>query len=727
MKQVIQTFKTGDLVIADVPAPAQRRRGVIVRTCASLVSAGTERMVVNFAKKNFLQKAKARPDLVRQVIDKARTEGILTTVESVRSRIDQPLPLGYSSAGVIIEVGEEATNFRAGDHVACAGLGYAAHAEVAYVPRNLVAKLPDAVPFEAACFTTIGAIALQGVRQGDIVLGHNVAVIGLGLLGQVTVQILKAAGSRVFGIDLNAQRVALAMELGADLACTNDRMAQFAQTFTSGRGFDAVLITADTSSAEPVRLAGEIARSRAIIVAVGATGMDIPRKIYYEKELDFRLSRSYGPGRYDTEYEEKGQDYPYDYVRWTEQRNMEAFVDLLATRKVDVRPLITHRFPIADAGRAYELITGKTGETFLGVVLTYSAAPDLRDKISLRSTPAPLRAGPLERVRLGVIGAGSFAQGTLLPAIKKLKQIDLIGIASAGGLAAKTAAQNFGFAYCTSANDKILSDAEINTVAILTRHNHHARQVISALETGKNVYVEKPLCLTEEELDAIISAYEKRSGRSALMVGFNRRFAHFVVELKERLMAINEPLMLNYRVNAGFIPKGHWVHDSEQGGGRLLGEACHFIDLLIHLSGSQVSRVTTKGLPDANRYSHDNLCVILEFCNGSIGTLTYVANGDKGLAKEFLEVFGGGLAARMDNFRSLLIQQQGKKVQRNSHFKQDKGFRAEWQAFASSLTAGRPSPIAFADVVASSRATLAAWESLESGEPIVTVDGSKEP
>ncbi|HKP38090.1 MAG TPA: bi-domain-containing oxidoreductase, partial [Pyrinomonadaceae bacterium] len=631
MKQVIQTFKTGELTVLDVPTPQVKSGGVIIRTCASLVSAGTERMVVNFAEKNLLQKAQARPDLVRQVIDKARNDGILSTLESVRNRMDQPLPLGYSSAGIVVSVGAKVTGLQPGDRVACAGGGYASHAEAAYVPRNLVVKLPDNVSFESACFATIGAIAMQGIRQGEAVLGHKVAVIGLGLLGQLTVQLLRAAGCQVFGIDLNQQRVALALEMGADRVSANDNAPSAAHAFTSGRGFDVVLITADTSSNEPVQLAGQIARSRATIVAVGAVGMEIPRKVFYDKELSFRLSRSYGPGRYDPEYEEKGHDYPYDYVRWTEQRNIEAFVELLGQNKIGVQKLITHRFPIENAAKAYELITGKTGEPFLGVLLTYPEGPELADTIETAAAVLTKEPGPaLERVTLGVLGAGNFANATLLPVIKQTDGVDLIGIASGGGLTARTAADKFGFRYCSTAIDKLFHDPEINTVVILTRHNQHAGQVIAALNAGKHVYVEKPLCLTNEELDEIVATYQATTPTRMLMVGFNRRFAPFIVELKDRLNEIQEPLTLNFRVNAGFIPREHWAQDLSQGGGRLLGEGCHFIDLLIFLAASSPKRILCRALPDGGRYSRDNFVVMLEFENGSLATVTYTAGGDKG-------------------------------------------------------------------------------------------------
>ncbi|HVG18892.1 MAG TPA: bi-domain-containing oxidoreductase [Blastocatellia bacterium] len=738
MKQVVQSFKTGALSVDDVPAPQVSSGAILVHTRASLVSAGTERMVVDFAEKNLLQKARSRPDLVRQTLDKVKREGILTTVEAVQNRLDKPVALGYSCAGVVLAAGSDATGFQAGDPVACAGAGFAVHAEVVSVPKNLAVKLPSNVDFESAAFTTLGAIALQGIRLAQVELRDVVAVIGLGLLGQLVVQMLKAAGCAVVGMDIQARRAELALESGADAVATNpDELHALCRRLSAGHGADAVLITADTKSNQPIELAGEIARDKGAVVAVGAVGLTIPRKVYYEKELDLRISRSYGPGRYDAEYEEKGHDYPYGYVRWTEQRNMQAFVELLSQQKVNVGRLISHRFQVDDARKAYELIQGKTGEPFLGVVLTYTDAPDLSKKKILRADKNERAEadgrGPsanLDQVKLGVIGAGLFANATLLPAIKGERLIKPVGVASGGGLSARDAADRHGFSYCTTDMQEILADPNVNTVAILTRHHLHARQVTAALEARKHVFVEKPLCLTGEELRQVIAAYEQaRVGdvggggvhdriRPMLMVGFNRRFAPFIVELKQRLDRVREPLLLHYRVNAGFIPKEHWTQDPEQGGGRLLGEACHFIDLLIHLAASAPVSVNARALPDAGRYSQDNLLVTLEFDNGSIGAVTYAAGGDKSFGKESLEVFGGGLSARLEDYRSLVISQAGKRAARAARLRQDKGHRAEWQAIIAHLTGGKAAPIPFEEILTSTRATLAAHGSLKEGRPV---------
>ena len=725
MQQVIQAFDTGELSVVEVPPPVLRPLGILVRTGASLISAGTERMVINFAEKNMVQKAQARPDLVKQVWGKIQREGLLTTLDSVRNRLSQPLPLGYSSAGAVIAAGSGAAGFKVGDRVACAGAGYACHSEVAYIPRNMAALLPDNVSFEEGAFSTVGAIALQGIRQADAQLGHKVAVIGLGLLGQLTVQMLKAAGCRVFGIDLNPARVEQALALGADAAYLNPAAEAAGQEFTQGNGFDAVIITADTKSNEPVELAGEIARDRGIVVAVGAVGLDIPRKVFYEKELDFRLSRSYGPGRYDPEYEEKGNDYPYGYVRWTEQRNIEAFGHMISTGQVRVQPLLTHRFSIEEATRAYDLISGKTGEKFTGVVLIYPQDKPLPGKIVLQK---PREASPqVSQVRLGFLGAGNFANATLLPAIKGMPDVKLVGIASGAGLSARTSAAKYGFDYCVTDADDILKDPKVNTIVILTRHHLHGRQVAAALEAGKNVFVEKPLVLTEDELESVIIARDLSLQNSAangtpapaLMVGFNRRFAPFMRELKSQLSEVHEPLLLHYRVNAGFIPAGHWTQDPSQGGGRLLGEGCHFIDVLMHLAGAPPRRISCSAVPDHGRYSQDNFVVTLEFANGSLGTLTYASNGNKSFGKEMLEVFGGGLAAKLDDYRTLQIDAPAKRVTRSSRLRVDKGHRAEWQAFVDHLCGRRKPPIEFDEIVASTRATLAAWQSLQSGAAVL--------
>ena len=715
MKQLIQSASTGELALLEVPVPETPRGGILVRTQASLVSAGTERSMVTFGEKNLLQKARARPDLVQQTIEKARRDGILDTIDTVRNRLEQPSILGYSAAGIVIDAGAD-SGFRTGDRVACAGAGIASHAQVLAVPRNLALRLPDEVSFEEGAFCTVGAIALHGIRLAAPQLGEVTVVIGLGLLGQLAVQMLRAAGCIVLGTDPQASRAELAMSLGAhwagtDTAELNARVA----ALSSGRGADAVFIAADTPSNQPIELAAEVARSRATVISIGTVGIDLPRKPYFEKELEFRVSRSYGPGRYDDDYERKGHDYPADYVRWTENRNMQAFAAMIAAGSVRLAPLITHRFDIEQGIAAYDVVLGRANEPFLGVMLHYGTEPDLSRRIRVApvATANPEKASA---VNIGVLGAGLFANGTLIPAMQKTEGVRLVAISSAGGVSARAAADRFGFAWCATSNEEVLGDDSINTVAIVTRPDLHARQVVAALRAGKHVFVEKPLCLTEEELTEIADAYGTAS--RMLMVGYNRRFAPFVVELRESLRDIAEPLMLTCRVNAGFIPPQHWAHDPSQGGGRLRGEGCHFIDLLIHLAADRVKRVRTVALPDSGRYRGDNFQVTLEFANGSVGVVTYIANGARSFGKESIEAFGGGLAARLDDYRSLHIQSASRSTRRTAHLRQDKGHRAEWQAIARHLTAGAPAPIPFDEILHSTRATLAAWESLNRGEAV---------
>jgi predicted dehydrogenase/threonine dehydrogenase-like Zn-dependent dehydrogenase len=715
MKQLIQSASTGELTLLEVPAPDTPRGGILVRTQASLVSAGTERSMVAFGEKNLLQKARSRPDLVQQTIEKARRDGILDTIDTVRNRLEQPSTLGYSAAGLVIDAGPD-SGFRVGDRVACAGAGIASHAQILAVPRNLALRLPDEVSFEEGAFCTVGAIALHGIRLGAPQLGEVTVVIGLGLLGQLAVQMLRAAGCTVLGTDPQQSRAELAMSLGVQWAGTDTaELTARVAALSSGRGADAVFIAADTPSNQPVELAAEVARSRGTVISIGTVGTDLPRKPYFEKELEFRVSRSYGPGRYDDDYERKGHDYPYDYVRWTENRNMQAFATMVASGSVRIAPLITHRFDIEQGIAAYDVVLSRANEPFLGVMLQYGAEPEMSRRI--RVAPATAKPEKTAAVNVGVLGAGLFANGTLIPAMQKTEGVQLVAISSAGGISARAAADRFGFAFCATSAEEILNENSINTVAIVTRPDLHTRQVVAALRAGKHVFVEKPLCLTEEELGEIVEAYGA-AGRM-LMVGYNRRFAPFVVALRESLRDIAEPLMLTCRVNAGLIPPQHWVHDPSQGGGRLRGEGCHFIDLLIHLAGDRVQRVRTVALPDSGRYRSDNFQVTLEFTNGSVGVVTYVANGARAFGKESIEAFGGGLAARLDDYRSLQIQHGSRSTRRSAHLRQDKGHRAEWEAIARHITDGAAAPIAFEEIVHSTRATLAAWESLNRGEAVV--------
>jgi len=718
MKQVFQDARSAEISVLEVPVPKLLAGCVLVHTAASLVSAGTERASSEFASKNLLEKARMRPDLVREVLSKISRDGLLATVSTVRSRLDQPTALGYSSAGTVVAVGEGVADISPGNRVACAGAGHAVHAEFACVPRLLVARIPsETVSFDEAAFTTLGAVALHGVRIADAKLGDIVAVIGLGLLGQLTVQILKAAGCCVLGMDISEGRAQLARRLGADAVSTSSSGFQdLCLQHSGGHGADSVLITAQAASNDPVNLAGAVARNRAVVVAVGTVAMDIPRRFFYEKELDFRVSRSYGPGRYDAAYEQKGIDYPIGYVRWTETRNMEAFLKLIANRKLDLHSLVTHRFPIAEAHSAYDLITGKTHEPFLGMLIVYSDLADDTPQVNIAVSARPIASD--KSVCIGLLGAGSFATSTLLPAMKRVGA-EMVVACAANGSHARHAAEKFGFRFCTTDEQEILNNPAVNTVVIATRHHLHATQVKAALRSGKHVFCEKPLCLNEVELNSIVAARDDpASSRQLLMVGFNRRFAPLAVRLKSFLKDVREPLALNYRVNAGFLPVDHWLNDPLQGGGRVLGEVCHFVDFLCFLADALPMEVETRSLPNPGHYSNDNIVCSLRFANGSQGTISYLANGDKSYSKERIEVFGGGSIAVLEDFRRLELVRGGNRRVYRSLLGQDKGHRGEWEMFITAIQTGAESPIPFREVVNATMATFALEESRCLAKPV---------
>ena len=713
MRQVVQDVRSGETHLLEVPVPAVRPKSALIRTAVSVVSVGTERAVVEFAGKSLLAKAQARPDLVRQVLDKAWREGWLTTYEAVRNRLDQPLPLGYASAGTVEDAGPGLEGFKRGDRVACAGGGFAVHAEYAVVPRNLLAALPPEVDFESAAFATLGAIALHGFRLGEAGVRDRVAIVGLGLLGMLAAMIARAAGCAVMGVDVDPARVSLARELGFE-AVLRPETEDAGAAFTGGRGFDLVQICADTPSDDTVELAGAIARDRGTVISTGVVGTRLPRKPYYEKELRFLISRSYGPGRYDSAYERRGVDYPYGYVRWTEGRNLEAFLELLASKAVDVTPLITHRFPIEQAEEAYKrILLGE--ETFLGVLLTYPAGESQpkRRRVDLATPP---RARAEAQIRLGVIGAGNFATAVLLPAMSKIPGLEWVALATEGGLSAGHVGRRYGFAYATSEHEEILEDERVNTLAVLTRHDLHAKLAVAGLRAGKHVFCEKPLALTQEQLDQVVEAL--RSSQGMLMVGFNRRFAPHAVRLKSFFEDVKEPLLMHYRVNAGWLPADHWLHDPEQGGGRLLGEACHFIDLLSYLAGEPPQSVRAAGLPFSDRYREDNFHIELRYPDGSLGLVTYLANGDRAVPKERLEVFGGGRTGILDDFRALTLAAGGRKRVLRSRLRQDKGHREEWVAFRDAIVGGGPPPIPYTDLLGVSAAALSALEALRTGDVV---------
>ncbi len=619
MKQLLQDLRSHELRVEEVPPPCCLPGGVLVKNAASLISSGTERATIDLGSKTLLGKALDRPDLVRQLFRRLKTSSIADVVATVRARLDTAVALGYSSAGVVLEVGEGAGEFSVGDRVACAGAGHAGHAEVNWIPKNLCVKIPPNVNFESAASVALGSIALQGVRVAEAKLGERVAVIGLGLVGQLVAQILRAAGCVVWGLDPDPDRVRLARELDVDFACQNREWEQspYSGLCQRGEGADAVILTASTRSAEPIQLAGELARDRGVVVVVGEVRADIPRGPYYKKELQVRYSRSYGPGRYDPEYEERGADYPYGFVRWTEKRNMEAFLELVAQRKVRVEPLLTHRFSIDEALEAYKLLSGETKERYVGILLTYPYPAPLSNRVALQE-PAP-RPDPTrvtrETVGVGWIGAGSFSRARLLPSLRKVGGVEFLGLANATGTSAQRVAKSFGFRYCSTDPNEILNDPAVHAVFIATRHHLHAPLVIAALEHGKHVFVEKPLCVNEAELNQIAEAFGS-SGR-ILSVGFNRRFSPFARECKKFFAGRREPLSILYRVNAGRLPHAHWIHDPAQGHGPVIGEVCHFIDLVGFLTSSLPTETQAWPVKGAGDKAEDNLHVQVLLADGS--------------------------------------------------------------------------------------------------------------
>lgn len=718
MKQVLQYRRSGLTRVVEVPAPLTPDGGILVQNQWSLISPGTERMLVEASGSNLLNTARQRPDLVRQVLDKAARDGIAATVEAVRSRLDVAIPLGYSCAGTVLDVGPSARQkFKSGDRVACAGAGQANHAEIVAVATNLAVRVPDSVSLDDAAFVTVGAIALQGVRIADVRLGEACVVIGLGLVGQLTVQLLKAAGCRVFGIDVAVDKVDLARVNGAADAClrADPDLLERVKGFSLGRGADAILIAAAASSSDPVQLAPALARDRAVVVAVGMIGMDVPRNAYYEKELQLRLSRSYGPGRYDPTYEEDGVDYPIGYVRWTEQRNMEGFLDLVAAGTVRPARLVTHRLPVAQAERAYQIVTGEVAEPSLGILLEYPSGPASKAPTRTRVDLRPARPLSNQTVRFGVVGAGSFARSILLPALKKL-DVELRGVATASAPSAQQTASRFGFGYAATDWRQVIDDESTDAVLVATRHDLHASIAAAALRAGKAVFLEKPMALAADELDDLLDAVHA-SGR-VLQLGFNRRFAPTYQQLKARFARTKRrgPLVMAYRVNAGAVAPTSWVVDPVQGGGRLIGEVCHMVDLLVDLAGAPVTLVHAQAIAAG---SADDVLLTLSFGDGSIGTIVYASGGDRSLPKEQLEVLGGGQAAVLDDFRTLRLHAGGKATRIGGRMpRQDKGHAAELAAFLRVVRSGGPSPVDPHEAAHVTRVTFAAVESARTGLPV---------
>jgi predicted dehydrogenase len=720
MKQVLQNRKSGEVEVVDVPAPALQRGRVLVRTAASLISAGTERAAVGQNRRGLLGRALEQPELVRKAVARAREEGLMSTVGAVRAKLEESFALGYSAAGVVERVGEEVRGLAAGDRVACAGVGYASHAEVLSVPQNLCVRVPEPVGFTDAAYATLGAIALQGVRLARPTLGESVVVVGLGLLGQLASQLLRANGCRVYGVDPDASRVELARALGADGGCAPDAgAAERIIEWSRGRGADAVVITAATESSDPVVLAGEASRLKGRVVVVGQVGTDVPRDLYFRRELSLTVSMSYGPGRYDPEYEERGRDYPLPYVRWTEGRNLEAFLDLVAAGGVNVGRLTTHRFPVEEAAQAYALISGETREPYLGVLLEYDTEREVGRSVRLTTAArneVESRADAQSTVRVGLVGAGGYATRMLLPHFKAAGA-EFRAIASASGVSALNVGRRFGFAACVSGADEVFADESVNLFVIATRHDTHARLAQLGLEAGRHVFVEKPLALSEEELGEVLEAARRARGR--LMVGFNRRFAPLAVRAKEFFADARAPLSIVYRVNAGRVPREHWTQDEREGGGRIVGEACHFIDLCQFWTGAPVARVYAEPISsrDEQVTDEDNVMMTLRFADGSNATVAYVAEGDKPLAKERVEIFGGGRSFVLEDFRRATLHRGGKEEAVKLRA-QDKGQAAQARAVCAVVREGGEAPIPLEELANTSRATFRIRESLRAARPL---------
>ena len=711
MKQIFQNLRSGETVLADVPRPKCLPGGLLIRSSRTLVSSGTERMLVDFGKAGLIEKAWQQPDKVKQVIEKVQTDGLIPTIEAVRNKLDQPLALGYCNVGIVVEIGEGVEGFRVGDRVVSNG----SHAEYVNVPKHLCAKIPEGVSDDAAAFTVIGSIALQGLRLVGPTLGESIAVIGLGLIGQFTVQLLRASGCRVIGIDFDESKLQLAQSAGAvvvNLAIGEDPVSS-AIGFARGRGVDAVLITASTKSNEPISQAARMCRKRGRIVLVGVVGLQVSRADFYEKELSFQVSCSYGPGRYDPNYEEKGHDYPVGYVRWTEQRNFEAVLDMLASGNVEAGKLISHRFKFDEAIGAYEVISNGNP---LGILLEFNQAESGSFEPKADTTITICRALTQSDVRVAFLGSGNYASGVLIPAFAKTAA-GLTAVASARGISAAHVAKKYGIASATTEAHDVIASGANNVIVITTRHDSHARLVCEALAAGKHVFVEKPLAITQKDLDDVQLAHDRFALPQGLhvVVGFNRRFSPLVVKMKDLLGSMSGPKSFIMTVNAGSIPADHWTQDQSIGGGRLRGEACHFVDLVRFLAGAKITSAFAVQIGDAtvDGVQDDKVSISLTFADGSFGSVHYLANGHKSFPKERLEAFCGGRILQLDNFRKLNgFGWPGFKKARL--LRQDKGNAALVAAFVNSLQEGQDVVIPFNEIVEVTQMCLDLSKSLQS-------------
>ena len=704
MKQVLQNVRSGEMRVADVPCPKVTANTVLIQTRASVISAGTERMLVEFSKASLLQKARQKPEQVKLVLDMVRSDGLLPTLEAVFRKLDEPLPLGYCNAGVVLETGSAVRGLAPGDRVISNG----PHADIVCVPSNLCAKIPDGVSDEQAAFTVLGGIALQGIRLAQPTLGEAFVVSGLGLVGLLTVQLLKAHGCRVMATDINPKRLELVEALGVetvDLSAGADPVAA-AHSWTGGNGVDGVIIAAAAKTDAIVHQAAASCRKRGRIILVGVVGLNLRRSDFYEKELSFQVSCSYGPGRYDEAYEQAGRDYPLGFVRWTEQRNFEAVLGAIQAGQVTVDPFITDRVPIADAVSAYEKLGG-AGDS-LGIVLQYPEQADLGTRVAL----PPASAAAAGKAVVGVIGAGNFANAILMPALAKTAATTKY-VADINGAAAEHLASTHGVANAVSDHRLVLEDPDVDAIIVVLQHHLHAQMVCEALEAGKHVFVEKPLCITEEELEKIVSARQSAIGNrqsAILSVGFNRRFSPHTEKIREVLSGRGEPLCMNMTVNPGILAASHWTQDPERGGGRIVGEGCHFIDLLAHIAGSPVATVSSARVGDGVEVRDDKISIVLSFADGSVGTVNYFSNGAKQYPKERLEVFSQGRVLVLDNFRSLRGYGCGG-FRRFKTARQDKGHREEFRRFVEAVEKGGASPTPFDQVVNVTRAAFAAVRS----------------
>ena len=704
MKQILQNIANGETQLVEVPCPQNKNGQLLISTTKSLVSVGTERMLIDFGKSGWIAKARSQPDKVKMVLGKVKTDGLMPTIDAVRSKLDQPLPLGYCNVGIVQDNGK--TEFEVGSRVISNGN----HAEVVRVPKNLCAAIPDNVDDESAAFTVLAAIAMQGVRIANPTIGETVVVTGLGLIGLITVQLLKANGCRVLGIDFDSSKCAMARDFGAetvDLSQGEDALAK-ANAFSRGQGVDAVIITASTKSNDPVSHGANMCRQRGRIVLVGVVGLELSRADFYEKEISFQVSCSYGPGRYDNEYEEKGNDYPVGFVRWTEQRNFEAVLDLMSSGALNMKPLISHRFEIDDAINAYKCLDDRSS---LGILLNYSANADellTKKLVSIRDA----ENYNAQDAVCGFIGGGNYASRVLIPAFKEAGA-KLDTLLTSGGVSAVHHGKKNDFANASTDLTQLLGNEAVNTVVIATQHNLHAEQVIQAINSGKNAFVEKPLALTHQELDAIESAYNEQNGKCRVMVGYNRRFAPHVIKMKSLLVNVSEPKAFIMTMNAGAIPADHWTQDPEVGGGRIIGEACHYIDLMRFLAGSEITgfTATCMGKADGVDITEDKASITLTFKDGSFGTINYLANGGKAFAKERIEVFANDGVLQLDNFRKL-IGYDWKGFSKDKLMTQDKGQANCSKAFIDSIKSGEPSPIGFDEIMEVARCSVDIAEAL---------------